>query len=77
MLPCMGMPKKMYIFRCPQPEFEEIERICAENGTDHSRVVNAALLMFTDCMAEEGILEPQQLPPCVLEEAQPVPVGRE
>ncbi len=73
----MGMPKKMYIFRCPLAEFEEIERICAENGTDHSRVVNAALLMFTDCMAEEGILEHRQLPPCVLEEAQPVPVGRE
>lgn len=60
------MQKKMYIFRCPVAEFEEIERICAENHTDHSRVVNAALLLLTDFLAEQGLLPPRELPPCCL-----------
>lgn len=56
----------MFIFRCPQADYEEIGRICAENGTDHSRVVNAALLMLVDRLAEIGLVEPLELPPSAL-----------
>lgn len=58
------MLKKVYIFRCPVAEFEEIERICTENRVELSRVVNAALLLLTDGLAEQGLLPPRELPEC-------------
>lgn len=55
------MPKKMFIFRCPEPEFAEIQRICADNRTDYTRVVNTALIMLTERLAKEGVLPEREL----------------
>lgn len=55
------MPKKMFIFRCPDEELAEIQRICADNRTDYTRVVNTALIMLTDRLAKEGVL-PERKP---------------
>ena len=57
------MPKKMFIFRCPDAELAEIQRICADNRTDYTRVVNTALIMLTDRLAKEGVLPERELPP--------------
>ena len=56
------MPKKMFIFRCPDAELAEIQRICADNRTDYTRVVNTALIMLTDRLAKEGVLPERELP---------------
>ena len=57
------MPKKMFIFRCPDAELAEVQRICADNRTDYTRVVNTALIMLTDRLAKEGVLPERELPP--------------
>ncbi len=69
----MRMLKKVYIFRCPVAELEEIDRICTENHTDLSRVVNAALLLLTDCLVEQGLLAPRELPPPPADQSQDIP----
>ena len=66
------MPKKMFIFRCPDAELAEIQRICADNRTDYTRVINTALIMLTDRLAKEGVLPERELPP-VTPSAVPVP----
>ncbi len=62
MLKYAQMPKKMFIFRCPDAELAEIQRICADNRTDYTRVVNTALIMLTDRLAKEGVLPERELP---------------
>ncbi|MBQ8480015.1 MAG: hypothetical protein IJ503_06490 [Akkermansia sp.] len=70
------MPKKMFIFRCPDEELAEIQRICADNRTDYTRVVNTALIMLTDRLAKEGVLPERELPTATSHGGYVVPGGQ-
>lgn len=63
----------MFIFRCPQADYEAIGQICRGNGTDYSRVVNAALFMLVDRLAESGLVDSLDPPPSRLLRREPRP----